>query len=132
MLCLGDAGCGTSVTTAMLIDDEVTCISLTSELHSTDPSPTESTNDEALPDSSNVESSDNVVLGLGENVHDHANVASSSDPCDSGISTVCTSELGATQAVDGVIDSTLRESMLRESIVCTLHRFVLPLTAVII
>ena len=112
------------MTTATVMADEVTCISSTSELHSADLSVSKSTNDEALPDSSNVES-------LSEK--GHAGVKSNSDPADTGISTVPASELNAAaQPVDSVTDSTLKESVVQESIMCTLHRFVLPLLSVIL
>ena len=115
-----------------MIADELTSISSTSELRSAETLATKSTNDDALPDSSNVESLDNVVLGLDGKVDSHVSVTSNSDPPDSGVSTVVASELNVTQPSDGVTDTALKESVLHESIACTLHRFVLPLIALFV
>jgi len=113
--------------------DEVTCISSTSELHSADLLESKSTNDEALPDTSNVDSLDTVTLpGLDEQVDNSPSVTSNSDPPDSGTNTILASELTAAQPVDSVTDPALKESALHESIVCTLHRFVCPLIALFV
>jgi len=114
-----------SLTTATVTADEVTCISSTSELHSADLSDSKSANNEALPDTSNTESLDTVMLGVDEKVDNCASVTSNGDSPDIGSSTVLAMQLGGTQSLDSVTDPALKESALRDSIMCTLHRFIL-------
>jgi len=123
---VGNSRCG-DVTDVVAVKEEYpTCVS--SELHSPESSAVMTTvGTPAEP--SNVENLDSLMSDVDNIKSDnHPTVTDSSIPADSGVGTELTSGNTIPQSADSgsVLDTSLNEDVLQESLTQTLHRLIIP------